>query len=62
MTKKQMKEKITGWLKDLPGREWNKSIILSIGSKYVHVVPLYLGPKIEHIEIEEFFEDHKFYM
>ena len=41
MTNKEMRQAIKGWVAGIPGREWNKAIITSIGTKFVTEISLY---------------------
>lgn len=55
-TKKEMKKEIENMVAGLPGREYQKAIIMKIGRDYVHFLSLYEGSKKQKITIENFYK------
>ena len=61
MSPKEMQRELKAWLAGIPGREWQHSLILSIGRQYVHYVSLYQGCRSGKIDIGTFYETKNLY-
>lgn len=59
MTSKEMRAEIKSWVSGLPNREWDRTLVVRIGTRYVTTLSLYSGSRKQKTTIEDYYKENE---